>query len=244
MAEVVPVDEAPGELQVGGGRGVRLQLPAAARVGGVEGVLEVVVHEVEGDLVGEVDVRLDQDVVPGMRVEAGGGDDAQAEGVRAEPGLDDIAVRGRQPVQVGQAVDGRDHRVPGGGQVEEVLLAGHVRLAGERVVHAAAAFQGPGAEVVVGLLVAEDRAAVADDDGVVAVQQGRRVQRMAQGEVEVGAQPGGEEDVLVAVAAPAGLVRQVGDVEDAGASGHAGLLGRRWGRRLGRAGRRKVTPDG
>lgn len=60
----------------------------------------------------------------------------------------------------------------------------------------------------------QHRSAVADDDRVEAVQQGRRVPGVAEGDVEGLAEPGGQEDVLVAVAPSARLVGEIGDEQD------------------------------
>ncbi|GAA3052905.1 hypothetical protein GCM10020000_38180 [Streptomyces olivoverticillatus] len=147
------------------------------------------------------------------------GDDLQADGVRARLGLDDVLGRFREAGEVLGAVDGRDDRIALGAQVEEVLLADHVGLARQLVVDEHAVRERAVAEGVVGSLVVQDRAAVADDDRVEAAHQLGRVQRMAQGHAEVLAQPGAQEDVLVAVPAAAGLVGEVGDEQDAGLGG-------------------------
>jgi hypothetical protein len=94
-------------------------------------------------------------------------------------------------VQILRAVDGGDDRIPGGAQVEQVLLAGLVGPAGELVVDTGAVGDRSLAERLVRLLVGQDRPAVADDDAVEGAHQRGRVPRVAQGQVEVLAQAGG-----------------------------------------------------
>lgn len=220
VVEGVPVDEAAGEGEVVVGGLVRFEEPAALGVGGVQGVLEGVVDEVEGHLVAEVDPGLDEDVAVAEAGELPVRQERQTDGVGARLGLDRVRGGLGQPVEVLGPVDGGDDGESGGGQVEQVLLARHVAAAVQRVVDPDAAGQGALAEGVVLLLVAEDGAAVADDDGVEAVHQGGGVERVTERQVEVLAQPGGEADVLVAVAPSAGRVGEVGDVQEAGAGGH------------------------
>lgn len=113
-----------------------------------------------------------------------------------------------------------DDRVSGGGQVQQILLAGHVAPAGQRVVDADATGQGLLLEGVVLLLVVQHGPAVADHDHIEGVHQRGGIQRVAQGDVEAVAQSGGQEDVLVAVASPPGLVGEVGHKQDSAVLGH------------------------
>lgn len=85
----------------------------------------------------------------------------------------------------------------------------------------------------------QDGPAVAYEGDLEAVQQRGRVPGVAERDVELLAQPGGQEDVLVAVAAPACLVGEIGDEEEGGAAafaagqehgGHGDLRGGRGGR--------------
>ena len=112
----------------------------------------------------------------------------QPDRVGAEDGLDDVAVGGWQQVEVLATVDRRDDRLAREAQLDEVPLALHVAPARQRVDQAGAPLRDGGAEGVVRLPVVDHRAAVADEDEVERVHQSGRVERRAEGDVEVLAQ--------------------------------------------------------
>ncbi len=163
---------------------VRFEFPSAGGVGGVEGVLEGVVHVVEGHLVAEVDARLDEDVAVGETGESVRGGEGQADGVRARLRLDHVLCGPGQQVKVFGPVDGGDDRIAGGGEVQQVLLAGHVAAPVQRVVDPGAARQGLLPEGVVLLLVVQHGTAVTDDHHVEGVHQPGGVQGVAQATVK------------------------------------------------------------
>jgi diketogulonate reductase-like aldo/keto reductase len=220
VIEGVPTDETLSEVQVGLRGLVRLESPAPVGIRGVEGVLEGVVDVVERHFVAEIDARLDQDVPVDEARQLVAGHEAQADGVRSCLRLDRVQVALGQTAHVLGPVDGGNDRVSGFGQVQQILLAGHVTAARQRVVHPDTACSGLVAEGVVLLLIVQNRSAVADHDSIEPVHQGCGIQRVAQSDVEVRAKPGSEEDVLVAVAPPPCLVGEIGHEQNAGAGRH------------------------
>lgn len=74
-------------------------------------------------------------------------------------------------LQLGGAVDGRDDRESCGVQVEQVLLAQLVALARQLGEDLDAGLEGRGAEAVVGRLVVDDGAGVADGHDVEGVHE-------------------------------------------------------------------------
>ncbi len=145
----------------------------------------------------------------------------------AEAGLDHELVDGGQPIEVVEVVDGRDHGVAGGEEVQQVLLADLVGLAAEVGEHRDAALPRRRPERLVPGHVVDHRPAVADHDDVEAVHEPAGGRRVADRDVEVPAEARGQVDVLVAVAAALRLVAQVADVEEAGAGrggGHPGTV--------------------
>jgi hypothetical protein len=115
----------------------------------------------------------------------------------------------------------RDHRVAGGEEVEQVLLAHLVGLAAEVREDRDAARERRRSERLVSGHVVDHRPAVADHDDVEAVHEPTGGRGVADGDVEIPAEARRQVDVLVAVPAPLRRVAQVADVEEAG-SGRGG----------------------
>jgi hypothetical protein len=126
-------------------------------------------------------------------------------------------------VQVREPLDGRDDGVPGGGEVQKVLLPRHVGLAGELGEHPRAGRARLALELLVLGGVVQDRTTVPHQHEVEPTHQGRRVHGVAERDIEVVPQLRGEPDVLVAIDPPSGGIGQIGDEQQTRA--HARTLG-------------------